>query len=130
MQSRISGHSNGGRGKKGAWNWDATLCSRCVVTVSSLKGRVAEREREREERKRDRIIVRGPQRYLLHVWGREGGERKNHNGQLGYKLHQPLCGSLNDVSSKEGRGIGPYCWKRRALTFLFLLRLSSFLFFR
>lgn len=120
MQSRISGHSNAGRGKKGrggeAWNWDETLCSR-VVTVSCLKGRVADRDRERE-RKRDRIIVRGPQRYLLHVWGE--GERKNHNGQLGYKLHQPLCGSLNDVSSKEGRGIGPCCWKRHALTFLFI----------
>ena len=26
---------------------------------------------------------------------------KNHNGQLGYQLHQPLCGSLNDVSSRD-----------------------------
>lgn len=42
----------------------------CVVSERT-------RGREREmERKRDRIIVRGPQRYLLHVWGREGGKGK------------------------------------------------------
>lgn len=42
----------------------------CVVSERT-------RGREREmERKRDRIIVRGPQRYLLHIWGREGGKGK------------------------------------------------------
>lgn len=60
--------------------------------VLGVKGRVSEQEK-------NNIIGKGPQQYLLQ------GGRENSNDQLGYKLHQPLCGSLNDVSLEGSRDL-------------------------
>lgn len=62
--------------------------------------------RRNREREREMLVVRhnwqgSPTQYLLRIQG--GGKKKARNGQLGYKLHRPLCGSLNETLA-EGSG--------------------------
>ena len=53
----------------------------------------------------------------------------NSNDQLGYKLHQPLCGSLNDVSLEGSRAL-LVTRKNHSLTFrLCFFTFLVFLFF-
>lgn len=118
MQSRISGHSNGGGEKRGEGRETETRPYVRASSLCRLWKDAWQREGDGEKTRQDNC--QGSATIFITRVGEGGRERKNHNGQLGYKLHQPLCGSLNDVSSKEGRGTGPCWWKRRALTFLFI----------
>lgn len=95
-----------GEGKKGArgvkLRRDLMFARRhCVVSRKDAWQREGDGEKTRQDN------CQGSATIFITRMGEGGRERKNHNGQLGYKLHQPLCGSLNDVSSKEGRGTGP-----------------------